>query len=55
MLAADHRSAGAAIRVYKCSGKLEPIHQRIYSQRSGTSSHTNTIAKCIRYYIEIKD
>jgi 20S proteasome subunit beta 1 len=54
MLAADLRSASAAIVGIKCSGKLEPIHQRIYCQRSGTSPHTITIAKCIRYYIYIK-
>jgi 20S proteasome subunit beta 1 len=38
----------------KCSDKLEPIHQRIYCQRSGTSSHTSYIAKLVRYYIDIQ-
>jgi 20S proteasome subunit beta 1 len=54
MLAADGRSASAAIVGNKCSDKLEPIHQRIYCQRSGTSSHTSTIAKYVRYYIDIQ-
>ena len=52
MLAADLRSASAAIVGNKCSGKLEPT--RIYCQWSGTSPHTNTIAKCIRNYIDIE-
>jgi len=38
----------------KCSDKLEPIHQRIYCQRSGTSSHTSHIAKYVRHYIDIQ-
>lgn len=38
----------------KCSDKLEPIHHRIYAQRSGTSSHTSTIAKYVRHYIDIQ-
>ena len=38
----------------KCSDKLEPIHQRIYCQRSGTSSHTSYIARLVRYYIDIQ-
>lgn len=35
-----------------CSDKLEPIHQRIYCQRSGTSAHTRYIAQYVRYYID---
>ena len=38
----------------KCSDKLEPIHHRIYAQRSGTSSHTSTIARYVRHYLEIQ-
>ena len=38
----------------KCSDKLEPIHHRIYCQRSGTSSHTSTIARYVRHYLEIQ-
>jgi 20S proteasome subunit beta 1 len=38
----------------KCSDKLEPIHQRIYCQRSGTSSHTSTIARYVRHYVDIQ-
>jgi len=38
----------------KCSDKLEPIHQRIYCQRSGTSSHTSYIARLVRHYIDIQ-
>lgn len=37
-----------------CSDKLEPIHQRIYCQRSGTSAHTSTIAKYVRHYIDMQ-
>ena len=37
-----------------CSDKLEPIHQRIYCQRSGTSAHTSTIAKYVRYYVDVQ-
>ena len=37
-----------------CSDKLEPIHQRIYAQRSGTSSHTRMIAQMVRYYVDIQ-
>ena len=36
----------------RVSDKLEPIANRIYCQRSGTSSHTSTIAKYVRYYID---
>ncbi len=36
----------------RVSDKLEPISHRIYCQRSGTSSHTSTIAKYVRYYID---
>ena len=38
----------------RVSDKLEPIHHRIYCQRSGTSAHTSTIAKYVRYYIDIQ-
>jgi 20S proteasome subunit beta 1 len=38
----------------KVSDKLEPIHDRIYCQRSGASSHTSMIAKYVRYYIDIQ-
>jgi 20S proteasome subunit beta 1 len=48
-LTADLRKASAAMVGNKCLGKLDPIHQRFYCQRSGTTPHTNTIAKCIRY------
>ena len=36
----------------RVSDKLEPIANRIYCQRSGTSSHTSTIAKYVRYYVD---
>jgi len=36
----------------RVSDKLEPIHHRIYCQRSGTSSHTQTIAKYVRLYVD---
>ena len=36
----------------RVSDKLEPIHHRIYCQRSGTSSHTQTIARYVRYYVD---
>ena len=38
----------------RCSDKLEPIHHRIYCQRSGTSAHTQAVAKYVRYYIDIQ-
>ena len=38
----------------RVSDKLEPIHHRIYCQRSGTSAHTQTIAKYVRNYIDIQ-
>ena len=38
----------------RCSDKLEPIHHRIYCQRSGTSCHTSYIARVVRYYIDIQ-
>ena len=38
----------------RVSDKLEPIHHRIYCQRSGTSSHTETIAKIVRYYVDVQ-
>jgi 20S proteasome subunit beta 1 len=37
-----------------CSDKLEPIHQRIYAQRSGTSSHTRMVAQNVRMYVDIQ-
>ena len=36
----------------RVSDKLEPIHKRIYAQRSGTSSHTMYICRIIRYYVD---
>lgn len=38
----------------RVADKLEPIHHRIYCQRSGTSSHTQTIAKMVRYYVDVQ-
>lgn len=38
----------------RVSDKLEPIHHRIYCQRSGTSSHTQTIARYVRHYVDIQ-
>lgn len=38
----------------RVSDKLEPIHHRIYCQRSGTSSHTSAIARYVRYYMDIQ-
>ena len=37
-----------------CSDKLEPLHQRIYCQRSGTAAHTSTIARYVRHYIDMQ-
>ena len=54
MLAADGRSANSMFVGNSCSDKLEPIHQRIYCQRSGTSAHTSTIAKYVRYYVDVQ-
>lgn len=54
MLAADGRSANSMFVGNACSDKLEPIHQRIYAQRSGTSAHTSTIAKYVRYYVDVQ-
>ena len=54
MLAADGRSANSMFVGNPCSDKLEPIHQRIYCQRSGTSAHTSTIAKYVRYYVDVQ-
>lgn len=54
MLAADGRSASSMFVHNSCSDKLEPLHQRIYAQRSGTSAHTSTIAKYVRYYIDVQ-
>ena len=53
MLAADGRSSNSMFVGNACSDKLEPIHQRIYCQRSGTSAHTSTIAKYVRYYVDV--
>ena len=36
----------------RVADKLEPIHHRIFCQRSGTTSHTSMIAKYVRYYID---
>ena len=35
----------------KVSDKLEPIHERIYAQRSGTSAHTRAVSRYVRYYV----
>ena len=35
----------------KVSDKLEPVHDRIYAQRSGTSAHTRAICRYLRYYV----
>jgi len=40
LLGADSRSANDMYIGDRVSDKLEPIHHRIYCQRSGTSSHT---------------
>mmetsp|Transcript_18744 Transcript_18744/g.13568 ORF Transcript_18744/g.13568 Transcript_18744/m.13568 type:complete len:81 (-) Transcript_18744:444-686(-) len=48
MLGADGRSATTMIVGNRVSDKLEPIHERIYCQRSGTSSHTREIARYVR-------
>ena len=53
MLAADGRSASFYVG-NMCSDKLEPMHQRIYCQRSGTSSHTSYIARIVRYYLDVQ-
>ena len=36
------------------SDKLEPIHDRMYAQRSGTSGDTQTICKYVRHYVDIQ-
>lgn len=38
----------------RVSDKLEPIHHRIYCQRSGTSSHTSAVARYVRHYMDIQ-
>ena len=53
MLAADGRSASFYVGNH-CSDKLEPIHQRMYVQRSGTSSHTSYISRVLRYYVDVQ-
>merc|ERR1719458_2123347 len=54
LLGADARSSNDMYIGDRCSDKLEPIHRRIYCQRSGTSSHTQTIAKYVRYYVDVQ-
>ena len=54
MLAADGRSANSMFVANGCSDKLEPVHDRIYCQRSGTTAHTSTIAKMVRQYVDIQ-
>jgi len=36
------------------SDKLEPLHQRMYAQRSGTSAHTQTICRYVRHYLDVQ-
>ena len=36
----------------KVSDKLEPVHQRIYVQRAGTSAHTQAIARQLRAHVD---
>ena len=38
----------------RVSDKLEPIHQRIYCMRAGTSAHTREVARYVRHYIGIQ-
>ena len=51
-MGADTRTSAGAMIANKCSDKLEPLHQRIYAQRCGTSAHTQAVAKYTRYYLD---
>lgn len=53
LIGADTRTSAGILISNKVSDKLEPLHQRIWCQRCGTSSHTETIAKVTRYYLDI--
>lgn len=53
LIAADTFSTAGVMVGNRVSDKLEPLHQRIYCQRSGTSAHTMTICKYIRYFLDI--
>ena len=52
MLGCDGKSASTILIGNRMSDKLEPLHQRIYCQRTGTSAHTEAVAKFARYYID---
>lgn len=52
LLAADTRSSSGTFVGNKVSDKLEPLHQRIYCQRTGTSAHTQYVAHLTRYYLD---
>jgi len=51
MMGADCRSSNSMYVGDKVSDKLEPVHDRIYAQRSGTSAHTRAICRYLRYYV----
>mmetsp|Transcript_4243 Transcript_4243/g.4042 ORF Transcript_4243/g.4042 Transcript_4243/m.4042 type:complete len:202 (+) Transcript_4243:51-656(+) len=53
LLGADGRSATTMIVGNRVSDKMEPIHERIYCQRSGTSSHTREISRYVRQYVDV--
>ena len=52
MLGCDGKSSSSILIGQRMSDKLEPLHQRIYCQRTGVSAHTEAVARFARYYID---
>ena len=53
MVAADTYSTAGVLIGNRVSDKLEPLHQRIYAQRTGTSAHTAAVCQILRYYLDV--
>jgi 20S proteasome subunit beta 1 len=54
IVCADGRTSNSMYINNNHSDKLEPIHDRIYAQRSGTAGDTQTICRYVRHYLDIQ-
>ncbi len=53
IIGADSRTTMGSLVANRITDKIEPVHKRIYCLRSGAAAHTQTIARYVRYYIEM--
>ncbi|KAM3138691.1 hypothetical protein pb186bvf_009255 [Paramecium bursaria] len=53
LIGADSRTTSGQYIADRCADKIDYVHDRIFCLRSGSAADTQTIAKYVRYYVDV--